>query len=57
MAKWEYLRLVINHTKITPRHDLNDYGADGWELVSALQPIAHETVYIFKRQVVEGKAA
>lgn len=55
MAAWEYLRLSINPTKIVPKHDLNDYGADGWELVSVYALSPHEIVHVLKRQKVEGK--
>lgn len=49
MSQWEYLTLTINPTKITPKHDINDYGADGWELVSIYALSPHEIVYTFKQ--------
>ena len=41
---WEYKSLVLPRAA-----DLNQYGADGWELVSTVPAPCDQTVFHFKR--------
>lgn len=48
---WEYK--VVNSNKGTPPKELNDLGAEGWELIAVRNPIfggnSLNAEYIFKR--------
>ena len=49
--KYEYQ--IAEYSKILSARDLNDYGQDGWELVSVLFPFSGFNSgfqYIFKRK-------
>ncbi len=44
-AKWEYKNVVASRTV-----NLDQYGADGWELVSAVPQPGDQVAYYFKRR-------
>ena len=50
MEKWEYLVL-----RDVDDRDLNLYGIDGWELVTALK-VNMQAVYYFKRPLDENES-
>lgn len=47
MKKWEYNEIL--KTDRISNQDLNDYGNNGWELVSYNHVLNSDHVYIFKR--------
>lgn len=54
MKKFEYM--IKNYPFIMSSDHLNDFGADGWELVQIEDSKLHsERKYIFKREIEKGE--
>ncbi len=47
--RWEYLETIVNEGQWKIEKILNDFGNDGWELVSAIQLDACRSRFYFKR--------
>ena len=52
MPKWEYNQIIRGSERLSGT-DLNNYGKQGWELVSYNHILNSDHVYIFKRPQAE----